>query len=74
MHSSKANYVLENFDHKLGLQKAPPFTAGSRESNLWMKSLRPRCIYTLFHNLNSKKAQLNILAFLLFLNQRSENG
>ena len=23
MHSSKANYVLENFDHKLGLRKAP---------------------------------------------------
>ena len=59
---------------QIGIAKGPPFPAGSRESNLWMKSLRPRCIYTLFHNLNSKKAQLNILAFLLFLNQRSENG
>lgn len=32
MHSSKANYVLENFDHKLGLRKAPHSPLGAEKA------------------------------------------
>ena len=47
---------------QIGIAKGPP-AVGSRESNLWMKRLRPRSIYTHFHNLISEKARLNILVF-----------